>query len=145
MEDTNFVITNIRILIRLNFLKFLRENIALLTLQRVALLVLSQCLERKSEFVEKLVTPMNEELPMVTINNFETISNVKGYYVYKGIWVPKIGETLSTEREPGNPKEKYALCVNKNECIVGHLPQGKIGNFAKTIFYILRADKIQHM
>ena len=56
MEDTNFVITNIRILIRLNFLKFLRENIALLTLQRVALLVLSQCLERKSEFVEKLVT-----------------------------------------------------------------------------------------
>ena len=106
---------------------------------------MSQCLERKSEFVEKLVTPMNEELPIATINNFETISNVKGYYVYQGIWVPKIGETLSTEREPGNPKEKYALCVNKNECIVGHLPQGKIGNFAKTIFYILRADKIKHM
>ena len=50
-------------------------------------------------------------------------------------------ETLSRERETHNPKNKYAVCVKKSECIAGHLPLGKIGNFAKTIFYFLRADK----
>ena len=50
--------------------------------------------------VEKLLTAMNEELPIVTINTFENASTVKGYHVYQGIWVPKIGETSSTEREP---------------------------------------------
>ena len=76
------------------------------------------------DLVEKLVTAMNEELPIVTINIFETVSNVKGYHVYQGNWVPKIGETLSTEREPGNPKDKYAVCV-------------------KIMFYFLRADKCE--
>ena len=41
--------------------------------------------------VEKLLTAMNEELPIVTINTFETASTVKGYHVYQGIWVPNIG------------------------------------------------------
>ena len=84
---------------------------------------------------------MNEELRIVTINSFETVSNVMGYRVYQGIWVPKIGETLSTEREPVNPKDKCAICIKKNECIVGRLPLGKTGTFAKTIFYFLRAYK----
>ena len=35
---------------------------------------------------------------------------------------------------------KYPVCVKRNECIVGHLPC-KTGNFAKTIFYFLRAEK----
>ena len=48
---------------------------------------------------------------------------------------------MSTEREPGNPKEKYAVIPKKNECIVGHLPLGKTCNFAKTMFYFLRTDK----
>ena len=59
------------------------------------------------DLIEKLVTAMNEEWPIVTINSFETVSNVKGYHVYQGIWVPKIGETLSTAREPGNPKDNF--------------------------------------
>ena len=40
--------------------------------------------------VENIVTAMNEELPIVTINSFGTVSNVKGYHVYQGTWVPKI-------------------------------------------------------
>ena len=52
------------------------------------------------DLVEKLVTAMNEELPIVTINSFETVSNVNGYHIYQGIWIPKIGEILSAEREP---------------------------------------------
>ena len=87
------------------------------------------------DLVEKLVTAMNKELPIVTINSFGTVSNLKGYHVYQGIRASKIGKTLSTEREPGNPKDKYAVCVKKNEYIVGHLPLGKTGNFAKTMFY----------
>ena len=42
------------------------------------------------DLVENIVTAMNEELPIVTINSFGTVSNVKGYHVYQGIWVPKI-------------------------------------------------------
>ena len=65
------------------------------------------------DLVEKLVTAMNQELPIVTRNSFQTASNIKEHHVYQGIWVPKIGETLSTEREPRNPKDKYAVCVKK--------------------------------
>ena len=61
--------------------------------------------------------------------------------MYKDIWVPKIGEKCSTERELDNPGDKYAACVKKNDHIIGHLPLGKWNNFAKTIFYFLRADE----
>ena len=40
---------------------------------------------------------MNKELPIVTINSFETGSIVTGYHVYQGIWVARIGKTLSKE------------------------------------------------
>ena len=36
---------------------------------------------------------------------------------------------------------KYAVCVKKNNEIVGRLPLGKVGNFAKTVFYFSRADE----
>ena len=85
MQDKNFVILNIRI-----FLKFLEEDIALLTLQKSVLLVLSQVRKGKVNLVEKLVTAMNEELPIVTKGSSGTASNVKGYHVYQGILVPNI-------------------------------------------------------
>ena len=37
--------------------------------------------------------------------------------------------------------DKYAVCVKKENEIVGHLPLGKDGKFAKTVFYFLRADE----
>ena len=43
--------------------------------------------------------------------------------------------------EPYNVIDKYAVCVKKNNVIVGHLPLGKDGRFAKIIFYFLRADR----
>ena len=88
---------------------------------------------------------MNEELARVAINSFETVSNVKGYNVYQGIWVPKIGETLSTERETGNPKDKYAVCVKKNECIIGHLPLGKNLKFCQNYDLLFKSRQIQQM
>ena len=53
----------------------------------------------KMDLVENLVTAVNEKLPIVTIDSFETVSNVGVYHVCQSVWVPKIGETLSTERE----------------------------------------------
>ena len=43
--------------------------------------------------------------------------------------------------EPANPVDKYAVAVKKNNDVVGHLPLGCSGKFAKTIFYFLCADE----
>ena len=83
----------------------------------------------------------DKEIQIIVTTNFEIDSFVKGYHEYKNIWTPKIGETLSTEREPGNLVDKYAVCVKKNDEIVGHLQLGKDGKFAKNVVYFLRADE----
>ena len=83
----------------------------------------------------------NEEIPIVVTTNFDVDSFVKGYDEYKSIWTPTIGQILSTEREPGNLVDKYAVCIKNENEIVGHLPLGKDGKFAKTVFYFLRADE----
>ena len=83
----------------------------------------------------------NKEKLMVVTTDFDVDSFVKGYHEYKSIWTRKIGEMLLTEREPGNMVDKYAVCVKKENEIVGHLPLGKDGKFAKTVFYFLRADE----
>ena len=60
---------------------------------------------------------------------------MKGHQECKNIWTPKIGEILSTEREPGNVVNKYAVSVKKDNEIVGHLPLGKNEKFAKTVLF----------
>ena len=47
---------------------------------------------------------------------------------------------MQTGREPGNPTDKYAVCVLKDGKVVGHLRKGSSGRFAKTMFYFLRND-----
>ena len=83
----------------------------------------------------------NEEIPIVVTTNVDVDSFVKGHHEHKSIWTPKIGEILSTGREPGKLVDKYAVCVKKKSGIVGHLPLGKNGKFAKIVFYFLRADE----
>ena len=83
----------------------------------------------------------NEEILIAVTTKFDVDSSVKGYHEYKSIWTPKIGEILSTEREPGNLVDKYAVCLKKESEVVGHLPRGKERKFAKIAFYFLRADK----
>ena len=68
-------------------------------------------------------------------------SVVKGYHAYKDLWKPFINEELTTAVEPDNVVDKYAVCVKKNNVIVGHLPLGKNERFAKMIFYFLRANR----
>ena len=60
----------------------------------------------------------NEEITIVVTTNFDVDSFLIGYHEHKDIWTPNICETLSTEREPGNLTEKYAVCVKKeNETV----------------------------
>ena len=90
-----------------------------------------------------LLTEMNEDdtIRTVLLVNFETPSYVKGYREYRKIWTPFLQEELCGEMEPANPADKYAVAVKKNNVVVGHLPLGCSGKFAKTIFYFLRADE----
>ena len=39
-------------------------------------------------------------------------------------------------------KDKYAVRVEKNNVVIGHLSLGKSGKLAKMIFYFLRADPL---
>lgn len=101
-------------------------------------------LEKTPEMALKIANVfINEDdpIPLIIMSSTELESYVKGYHVYKDIWTPVVNEELKTEMEPGNVKDKYAVCVKKNTSIVGHLPLGTNGKFAKMIFFFLRADQ----
>ena len=51
-----------------------------------------------------------------------------------------MGEKLNVLMEPDNRVDKFAVCVQKDQTVVGHLKKGDSGKFAKTIFYFLRSD-----
>ena len=86
---------------------------------------------------------INEDdlIPVIVKASTEIDTYVKGYHVYKNTWKPTVNEELETEMEPNNVMNKYAVCVKKNTSIVGHLPLGKNGKFAKMIFCLLRVDQ----
>ena len=54
---------------------------------------------------------------------FVTESSIRGYHVYKSMWNPEIGETLSTKKEHNNPHYKFTVAVMKGKLRVGHIPK----------------------
>ena len=82
---------------------------------------------------------INDEhlIPIIITSDMIVKSFVKGYHAYKDLWKPFINEDLATAMEPDN----VVVFVKKNNVIVGHLPLGKDGRFAKMLFYFLRADR----
>ena len=38
-------------------------------------------------------------------------SVIRGYHVYRDIWVPIIGEILFCEQEPGNEEDRFAVAA----------------------------------
>ena len=50
---------------------------------------------------------------------------------------------LDVAMQPDNIMDKYAVAIFQEgkQKVIGHLPLGKSGKFAKTIFYFLKADK----
>ena len=81
-----------------------------------------------------------EDIPIAIVTSIDIVSNIKGYHVYKSVWIPPLQEQGYGEIEPHNPVDKYAVAVKKDEKVIGHLTLGENGKFTKTIFYFLRAD-----
>ena len=48
---------------------------------------------------------------------------VRGYHIYKEEWEAAVGEELKCEREKNNAKDPYAVAVDRENVIVGHLLQ----------------------
>ena len=84
-----------------------------------------------------------EDIPIVRLKSYAINSSVvMGYHVYMKNWTSSIGNEVLGFMEPTNKLEKYAVPVKgKDEDIIGYLPLGKSGKFAKTVFYFLRSDK----
>ena len=82
------------------------------------------------------------EIKVIVTKNFEMVSYVERYPVYKTLWNHLTGKILLSAREPENPMDKYTVSVKKENKIVGYLPLGKSGKFVKTIFYFLKTDEL---
>lgn len=84
-----------------------------------------------------------EEIPIIKLISYEINTFVMGYHVYKSNWTPSVGDEFHGFMEPTNKMDKYAVAVRKNDGeVIGHLPLGKSGRFAKIIFYFLKNDSI---
>ena len=61
------------------------------------------------------------------------------YHEYKDLWIDDLGQSLDAMAETTNPPVKIALAILQNDDVVGHLPNGKIEQFAKTLHFFLQA------
>ena len=59
---------------------------------------------------------------------------VRGFHVYKDIWMPVKGEILDITRENDNPHDKYAVAVKQGQKTVGHIPR----EISKTVAFFLK-------
>ena len=89
------------------------------------------------------IISVQNELPIIKLEEYRLTSHVKGYHEYKGIWKPEIGDVLKTKREPENKTDKLAVAVMKEKekgLVIGHLKKGKSGKFAKLFSYFLKNE-----
>ena len=54
---------------------------------------------------------------MNEFSHFSVPSSIRGYNVYQTIWEPRIAEILECCRERNNSKDRYAVCVKKDNAI----------------------------
>ena len=88
---------------------------------------------------------VQNELPIIKLEEYRLTSHVKGYHEYKGIWKPEISDVLKTKREPENKTDKFAVAVMKDkkkekDLVIGHLKKGKSAKFAKLFSYFLKNE-----
>ena len=57
---------------------------------------------------------------------FDAESQIKGYHEYMNEWTPEIGEILKTCLEPENVNDRFAVAVENNAQILGHLKTNEI-------------------
>ncbi len=63
-------------------------------------------------------------------------SAIRGYHVYKNIWIPEIGEGLQLSQENGNEADQFAGATYKEEAVVGHVPR----EISRICWYFLEHD-----
>ena len=51
---------------------------------------------------------------------------VRGYHVYREIWLATVGEELSCMREVDNYRDPFAVAVIKSGVVVSHIPNKDI-------------------
>ena len=57
-----------------------------------------------------------------SLHCLEIQSYVRGYHAFMDDWTPVIGQTLLLKQEPTNSKDKNAVAVYEEGCVVGHVP-----------------------
>ena len=67
-------------------------------------------------------------------------SYIRGYHEYKDLWTPHLGKSLAAKAETTNPLDRFAVAVLLDDNVIGHLPKGKLGRYAKPISFFLQAD-----
>ena len=50
-------------------------------------------------------------------------SVVRGYHVFQHIWNAVVTEELPCSVETGNPSDRFAVAVLKQDTVVGHVPR----------------------
>ena len=81
-----------------------------------------------------------DEIPVILNISLELETYIKSHHVYKEVCTPEKGEKLNVLMEQDNRLDKFAVCVEKDWTVVGHLKKGDSGKLTKTIFYFLRSD-----
>ena len=84
-----------------------------------------------------------KKIPITLEKSYEIEAFVMGHHVYKQTWTLFVGEKLDAAMQPSNIKGNYVVAIfqeGRNK-VTGHLLLGKLGKFAKTIFYFLKAAK----
>ena len=59
----------------------------------------------------------------ISVKSFEFTAAVRGFHVYRDIWLPYINETLKSLHKPGNAYDVFAIKCIKGNMTVGHLPR----------------------
>ena len=57
------------------------------------------------------------------MSSFSFEAMVRGYHEYQGVWAASIGKELPCKRERGNANDSFAIAVEKDGRIVGHVPR----------------------
>ena len=66
-------------------------------------------------------------------------SYTRGYHAYCNAWIPVTGQVLRLKREPDNCKDKYAVAIVLEDCVVGHVSY----NLAKCVSQFQSRDAIK--
>ena len=69
--------------------------------------------------------------------SFNLDSFIKGYHVYQEVWSPELHEMLSAVPEPRNIVDKYAVSVQRDDEVVGHLMKVLMKRNFRILFYLL--------